>query len=239
MKETIASVKAQSYKDWEVIIVDDGSDESEYERINDYQDKKIKVLKRSYGKKGPSTCRNIGAIKAAGEFLIFLDSDDQLTHYCLEQRVEFMQKNKDADLGVFLMEMFEKYPGDLKRIYNNKYSLPKDWASNFITGDNPWNVTCPIWRKAFFEKVGGFDEELLFMEDPDLHLRAINSANAKIRLCYDKPSDCFYRINNSDVRKENFMLNSILYRTIFYKKLTRTKCGAFTKQHKKYKNWHL
>ena len=91
---TIESVIAQTCDHWEMIIVDDGSTDESFSIISGFAecDSRIKAFKRHRMPKGPSTCRNIGAEKAAGKYLVFLDSDDLLAEHCLSQRIEMMQK---------------------------------------------------------------------------------------------------------------------------------------------------
>ncbi|MEO6838767.1 MAG: glycosyltransferase family A protein [Ginsengibacter sp.] len=219
LKQTIDSVNQQTYKNWELIIVDDGSDDAELEKIREYANaKNIKVLQRSGGIKGPSSCRNQGVKISSGEYLLFLDSDDLLAPFCIEQRIAAMTSSKQTNMGIFVMENFKDYPGDTRTNFNINTSLENS-VSLFLQNNNPWNVTCPIWKKDFFEKVGGFDEELLFMEDPELHLRAINYPGAEIKTFYDHPADCYYRINHIDDTKKGFYYNSIFYRILFYKKI--------------------
>lgn len=219
LKETIESVINQTYIDWEIIIVDDGSDEKELVAVKKFETEvNIKVIKRNQGKKGPSACRNIGIESARGEFIIFLDSDDLLASFCLEQRIVVMKENPEVNIAVFLIENFQKTVGDMKTIFN-KVAPTKELSPLFLKNENPWQTMGPIWKKHFLLHVGGFDEDLLFMEDPELHLRAINSPDVNIKICYDKPADCYYRINNMDVTKKEFYFNSIFYRILFYKKI--------------------
>lgn len=224
LQQAINSVKAQSYTNWEIIIVDDGSDATEWERLKTYEEEKIEIHKRADGIKGPSRCRNIGVSKSKGAYLIFLDSDDLLADFCLQQRVSEIENSNDTGMAVFLMEEFNNYPGDTRTCFNIDAPF-SDLPCLFIQNENPWNVTCPIWKKEFFEQTGGFDESFLFMEDPDLHLRALYLQSSKIKTCYDKRADCYYRINHTDKSKESFWYNSIFYRIQFYKKITS---GAYT-----------
>lgn len=220
VKETIDSVKNQSYTDWEIIIVDDGSDENEWERVKTYEDEKLKIFKRTDSVKGPSKCRNVGVSKSHGKYLIFLDSDDLLADFCLEQRVAEIENDAKTDIAVFLIENFEKVVGHTKNFFNINAKFDK-LTGLFLQNKNPWQTMAPIWKKEFFIKIGGFDENLLFMEDPDLHIRAINFIGSQIKICYDKPADCYYRINHMDKTKDSFWFNSIFYRIQFYKKLTK------------------
>jgi glycosyltransferase involved in cell wall biosynthesis len=219
LKEAVHSAINQTNKDWELIIVDDGSDEKEFAAIKLLEDIKgqIKILKRQSEHKGPSACRNEGSAVSKGEYLIFLDSDDALAPYCVEQRTRLMNEQKDLDMGIFLMQEFSNTPGDSQKIYNNN-STNKNTVNCFLEGDNPWAVTCPIWRKDFFMKTGGFDEAFFYMEDPELHIRALLQDNMLYKTFYDYPADCYYRVNFHDHTKKDFYENSIRYRTMFYKK---------------------
>lgn len=217
LAETLASVRAQTYSNWEVIIVDDGSDQEEWERLQRLRDDKIIIKQRTGGLKGPSGCRNIGVSDAQGGYLLFLDSDDLLAPFCLEQRMSAMQQHPDLDLGIFLMEEFTTTPGDSGKIFNSD-APPSTWMHAFLGNQNPWAVTCPIWKRSFFHQIEGFDEKFLFMEDPDIHLRAI-LAGGKIKTFYTNPADCFYRIGYPDATKSLFWYNSILYRIAFYAKV--------------------
>lgn len=215
----IFSVINQNYSNWELIIVDDDSEESQFYEVKDFIkiDTRIILVRRNSMTKGPSACRNEGAILAKGNYIIFLDSDDLLKDFCLKQRSDIVCNNNEIDIAVFKIENFKDTPGDLDLIFNR--DLPDvELVGSFIQNNNPWAVHAPIWRKSFFKKMGGFDEQFLFMEDPEIHLRALRSG-AKLKVCYSLPSDCYYRIHQNDKTKEIFYYNSIYYRILFYKKI--------------------
>jgi glycosyltransferase involved in cell wall biosynthesis len=218
LKETIESVINQSYHKWELIIVDDGSTVQEFATIMQYLlwDSRITIQQRQSANKGPSACRNEGGASAKYNYLLFLDSDDLLKPFCLEQRMAFMQQNSQAGMAVFLIENFKVTPGDTMTYFNKDLPFNK-LIGAFLQNRNPWQTMAPIWKKEFFNQLGGFDETLLFMEDPDLHLRALIANRAIIKIVYDQPADCYYRINLFDITKQNFYFNSIKYRIMFYK----------------------
>ena len=93
ISETIESVLSQTYKKWELIIVNDNSTDKSVEIINKFiEDERIKIihLKNNFG---PAYTRNIGIENSIGEFIAFLDSDDLWLNNKLEVQLEFMQKN--------------------------------------------------------------------------------------------------------------------------------------------------
>jgi len=219
LQKAVDSVLKQTSSNWELIIVDDNSDINEFRKIGELQgfDERIKVLSRRSTHKGPSACRNEGVAAAKGEYLIFLDSDDALAPHCVAQRIKLMEEYKDLDMGIFLMQQFTAAPGDSDKIYNNK-SAYDNRINCFLEGKNPWAVTGPVWRKDFFLQSGGFDESFFYMEDPELHVRALLQDGMLYKTFYDYPADCYYRVNFHDDTKKDFYENSIRYRVMFYKK---------------------
>ena len=220
LKDTLNSIKNQTFQHWEVIVVDDLSNNVEWEQLKTFEENKIKIIQRAEGLKGPSSCRNLGVKSASGKYLIFLDSDDLLESFCVEQRIAEIEKDPKIVMAIFKIMEFFKIPGDSNKIYNTDFPL-NTITGQFIEGNNAWNVTCPIWNKNFFYKLGGFDESLLFMEDPELHIRALIHSKNEIKICYNKPADCYYRINYFDDSKQLFWYNSILYKINFFKKILK------------------
>ena len=221
LKDAVFSVLNQTSSDWELIIVDDGSDEKELDLIKQLlnEDSRIKIYNRVSDFKGPAACRNEGVSFSKGEYLIFLDSDDALAPFCVAQRQRLMNENSKLEMGIFLMQEFTNTPGDNSKIYNNT-STNENRINCFLEGDNPWAVTCPIWKKDFFVQTGGFDPAFFYMEDPELHIRALLVDNMQYKTFYDYPADCYYRTNFHDATKKHFYENSIRYRILFYKKLS-------------------
>ncbi|MCO6496343.1 MAG: glycosyltransferase family 2 protein [Chitinophagaceae bacterium] len=230
LKETIASVEAQTSGDWEIIIADDHSDDEVWSELQSLANDKIRIYQREGNKtKGPSACRNLGTRMAKGQYLLFLDSDDLLAPFCLEQRERAMKENPVVDAGVFLMSEFSEHPGDKETIFNNRVP-EEEWVSAFLTINNPWQTMAPIWRKEAFEKAGGFNEEFLYMEDPELHLRSMYKG-IHFKTFYEQPADCFYRTHHIDETKSNFYYNSILYRVKYYNLIFDTYPDSFVRKY--------
>jgi len=191
--DTLDSVINQTYDNWECIIVDDGSTDSSLDVIKEVSRKnsKIKCFSRSSDLKGASVCRNEGVKEAEGDYLIFLDSDDQLLPTCLDNRLKRFHENPTMEFLVFYCELFKNKPGDNGIMWNIKTNTPD--LERYIAHDLSWNVMCPIWKKSSFEKLGGFDEQATCMQDWELHLRAlVGGLNYKY---FDDEPDCYYRKN--------------------------------------------
>ncbi len=93
LKETILSVINQSYKNWQLIIVDDCSNEKTKKILKDYL--KLKKIKIFWMKKnrGAAFCRNFAIKKAASKYIAFIDSDDIWKKQKLKKQINFMEKN--------------------------------------------------------------------------------------------------------------------------------------------------
>lgn len=174
LKETLLSVQEQTCPHWEVIVVDDGSCEATFRALQELASSKIKVTQRTTGPKGPSSCRNIGIREATGELVLFLDSDDLLAPFCLEQRLRLAGENPDLDMWVFPVELFRKAPGDLSEPWNDmQIGTFSDPLRRFLVSDPPWCVSSPLWKRNSLLLIEGFNERVMYGDDADLHIRAL------------------------------------------------------------------
>lgn len=209
VKNAIDSVIAQTFSNWELLIVDDGSTDSTISIIDEaaQQDRRIKVLLRESVAKGAPVCRNLGIQSAQSGFIIFLDADDLLLPHCLEQRAQKMLDNQGLDFAVFSQQVISDSSTNSNSIFNLPITERKELISSFLSFRYPWQTTGPIWRLDFIKSLGGFDENYHRMEDPDLHLRALISTN-KYLCFYDNPVDSVYFVQEkSHMRTDEFYLN--------------------------------
>ena len=172
LRESLDSVLAQTYSDWEVIVVDDGSDDGTIEMLESFSDERVRFMKRDRMLAGAPVCRNIGAENARGELLIFLDSDDLLLPHALSKRVQMMESHPDLDFVSYVGEMFVSSPGDVGKLWNIPTDRPD--FDRFLSLDVSWQTTGPIWRAGFFQQIGAWDESLACGQDSELHLRALS-----------------------------------------------------------------
>ena len=218
--ETLNSIINQTYKEWEALFIDDGSEDNTTAIVESFaqNDDRIFIHKRHRLPKGPGTCRNIGVEKARGKYLIFLDSDDIIANTCLEKRTEYMRLHPDLDFTVFPQQVFKNKPGDLLILFTKCFDKLDEYLRSFIRDEHPWQTSGPIWRKESFIAIGGFNEDYLVMEDPELHIRALIQ-NYKFNFISSSP-DFFYRLpERNQIQEEAFWSSSITYRIKFFKEL--------------------
>ena len=170
--ETAQSLFAQSSVQWEWIVVDDGSTDGSWDKLLEYEKThpNVRVFKRDRGPKGACTCRNIGAEKATGEFLLFLDSDDLLRLNAVESRLGHTALYPPKTIPYFPTVIFEKTP-EAGFLWDDEEN-PSSWLSSLFTMTPPCQSSGPLWRKSDFVKIGGWREDLKVWQDIDLHIRA-------------------------------------------------------------------
>lgn len=166
----IKSVSSQTYKNWELIIVDDGSTDNTKEAIKPFlKDKRIKYFYQE--NQGVCSARNFGVQKSRGEYISLLDSDDEYRPQRIKTQLELM-KEKNA---LFSLS---------NRIIciNNNERVLKDNLDHFvdkgeiIKGNIGLSASLMLFKKDIFRNVR-FDEKLPAGNDLDFILRAMNRYN--------------------------------------------------------------
>ena len=177
VRSMIDSIINQSYKDWELLLIDDGSDEATISILKEFAvvDDRISLFQRpKYAPKGAQTCRNIGLSKAKGEYIIFYDSDDILYQDALQQRIKFMQDNLDIDFAVFPFSAFSNDLSDLS--LKSGFDLSQDDLFYFICGTTPFLVVTNIYRlRSLRSKSIIWDDALKGFQDADFNIQCICS----------------------------------------------------------------
>lgn len=214
--DTIESVLNQSYKNLEVIVVNDHSSDDTFSLVSDMSnnDARLKLIDNQTDKRGAPVCRNIGYKQSNGDYVIFLDADDLLSSSCIQNRVSKIENNPECDFFVFQCELFKKVPGDLG-LYWNYFSTEND-LDRFIRVDSPWCTSGPIWKKSAIIAIGGWDETLLAWQDWELHIRALIA-----NLNYKKEAvvDMYYRkgVKNSISAQDGSFERSLYFSELFKK----------------------
>jgi len=169
--KAINSVFNQTHNLWELIIVDDGSVDETYNAISSYLDHpKFQYFFQK--NEGVSSARNLGALKAKGEFLIFLDSDD----FIFPELISEIQKINLNSLDLISWEVLKTWDGDQK-IWKPKRldSMYNHVKANFLAGS-------VAYRKSLFFEVGGYDTNIKFGENYELGLRISNYKGLKLEI---------------------------------------------------------
>ena len=198
VEETLQSVSGQTFKNIEIIAVDDGSTDDTFSVINKYKDidNRLTTIKIQNG--GSSKARMEGAKLAKGEYLLFLDSDDLIDPTYIEKCIFIARQG--YDIVYTKARFFGRKPGEL---YLPEFNLLDFLCSNCI-------YVSALIRKSLFDLVGGFDTSILQMEDWECFINMIKNGGKVYRIpemlfLYRKREDCS---SKSDSATNDEMENS-------------------------------
>lgn len=178
LKECLDSVYAQSFKDFEVIIIDNASIDGSYEWVQEYRDIQFKRLDQNYGF---SRAVNEGIYLAQGEYVLLLNNDTIMAADFLKEILEEMESHPKT--FAVCSKMIQYHNPDLIDDAGDEYTL-MGWTRK--RGDNE-SVTrytkseevfsacagAALYRKSVFKEIGYFDENFFaYMEDVDISYRA-------------------------------------------------------------------
>lgn len=169
--ECLNSVLNQTYKNFEIICVDDGSSDNTLKLLNDFKEKYPSLISIiSSSNKGAPAARNLGLKAAQGDFIQFLDADDIITHDKFEKQLSGFDPNVDAVLSDRMQKNH-----DLTKVLNTYYF--NDIETNPLeTAITKVITTCnPIYKKEIVLQLGGHNESLNSAQDWDFHIRFVLS----------------------------------------------------------------
>jgi len=170
--EALDSVLAQTFKDYEIIVINDGSpDTAELERVLEPYRAHIVYLKQE--NRGAASARNTGLYVARGEFVAFLDADDWWLPDFLHAQLEYLRRHRKCDLVYANALIFGETPLTGKTYMQTAPSKGDVTFESLITARCNVITSGVVARRQLIMDVGMFDEELLRAHDFDLWLRMI------------------------------------------------------------------
>jgi len=198
LAKTLDSLFVQTFADWELIVVDDGSTDATPDILRSYADSNVRVIRQANG--GEARARNTALDHATGEFIAFLDSDDLYTPNALQEMVAFMRAHPEFDAafadGYFcdendrpLMRLSEHRPG----IYTGRILEQVVLSGSVITVP-----VCTIVRRAIIERHHlRFDPQFVIGPDWDFWIRVARVAN----FGYIDAITCLYRVHQTNITR--------------------------------------
>lgn len=200
LSESIESVVNQSYSDWELLLVDDGSRDGSTEIAIRYSRKyfgKIKYLDHTgHNNKGLSASRNLGISSAVGEFIAFLDADDAWMPEKLQLQVDLLKGNSEVDLICGATKYWYSWQSTDKKddlifvgTEQNKFYRPPELIKILYPlgqGAAP-SMSGLIIKKEALLRVGGFEEEFKGMYEDQVFLckNYLNNNVWVSNICFD------------------------------------------------------
>ena len=173
VEPAIASALGQTWRDYELLVVDDGSTDGSVGIVERYaaRDSRIRLLRKANG--GISSARNLGLRSATGDLIALLDGDDTWDPTFLESQIEILEAHPEIDLVTANAR-------NLGGLWDGKPARP--WPDvrphpdllSMIADEQAVFIMC-VFRRRVYEQIGAFDESLRTNEDYDYWLRAASA----------------------------------------------------------------
>lgn len=197
------SIKAQTFFNYEVLLIDDGSSDGSFAILNDYRrtDNRFQLYQQSH--RGVSAARNKGMKYATGEYICFVDADDQIAPTYLEDLYQVMGDGVDSSMGGFrridLLSHEECEVVPQKKIETLEENLlgfyaanPKDWQRYMVNR---------MFKKSIIQGNDlRFNEDIYYKEDGLFLIRYLCASNGMVG-CVDKVLYYYYRNNTGAMSK--------------------------------------
>ncbi len=172
LPETIASVQAQTYRHWELLIINDGStddtDRIVAQYLQQHPDDRIQFISKPNG--GVSNTRNFGANLAQGDIIAFLDADDRWLPHNLKSHIEHFEANPAIGVSFGHVEFITAAGQSTGKTTHCKLSqIP---THHFLYTNPTVTTSNLVVRTALFKQLNGFDESINHSEDMDFLFRA-------------------------------------------------------------------
>lgn len=207
ISKTLESVRNQTFQNFEIILIDDGSKDNTGKILDDYskKDKRIKVIHKI--NEGVSQARNIGIENAVGEYIYFLDGDDLIEKNLLERANEVFKNNKVEIFSFGFNMVYENE--EIKRKYssekyNNQVMKSKEFLSLFFTKKIGQHMCFFIVKRELVQNKIFFTKGLERGEDLEFQIKMLLRDNS---VYYDKTSFFKYVSRDGSVVQSKVKLN--------------------------------
>ncbi|WP_185974377.1 glycosyltransferase family 2 protein [Litoribacter populi] len=164
IRQTVEMVKGQSFRDWEMVVVDDGSTDQTWEILKEFavSDSRIMIDQRPQNRrKGPSACRNIGVENSSGQYIAFLDADDEWSIDRLQCAYNYIQETGANAIysGAWVVDLKGKYFRESRSIRQGESIF------DFTINGDSFAQTSTLMVKSEIAKQVAFPEAIRFHED--------------------------------------------------------------------------
>jgi len=199
LAKCIESILEQTYTNWELILVNDGSSDNSGKIADEYagRDSRIKVIHQKNS--GVSTARNAGIEIAEGDYVCFADSDD----YLMPEYIDYLLKlalKYDADISL-TTEMFTNYYEN--QIADDKFELysPEKAFIEILCYNLPIGVYCKLFKRSFLGNTIRFKKEIFIGEGLNFNTYAFQRAN---KIAVGHKRIYYYRRDNTESATTKF-----------------------------------
>jgi len=205
ISESIRSVLEQTYPEFELIVVDDGSTDETAQILTGIQDPRICVVRQPNS--GLSAARNTGMRASSAPFITFLDADD----YFLPDKLEILSNYLDEQSDIGLVVGRVRYIDESGNTIFESMKTPPKLVLPELLFENPICVSGILLRRKWVESIGEFDESLRACEDWDLWLRLAYSG---CRFAWVEHPVVAYRFHQGQMTRESERMRKAILSTL-------------------------
>ncbi len=209
--EAIRSVQMQPLTDWELLCVDDGSTDGSVDRVLSLNEPRLRLIRQA--NQGPAAARNRGLAQAQGEFVAFIDADDLWPADKLARQLAVFMETPAVDVVVGLVQYL--FAADAEP---PAYRFTHEGNRVFY-----YQLGAGLFRKAVFERLGGFNEFLRQSEDVDWYMRLKEQG---VTLQTIEQTTLLYRIHDHNMTKESTLTTNSLMQVLRGSLSRRRQAGA-------------
>lgn len=218
LSECIASIRCQSYMEWELLLIDDGSNDSSAKICEEFckTDVRIKFIQQNH--KGTSAARISGIENSVGEYITFVDSDDWLDESCLEKMIMPMLQNSQVDIS--LCSYFKHKNGEKIDEYSDRDEKQNNYTANealtlmFENKNFNWSLWGKIYRRElFFQNNTVIDNwPELYGEDTYINWKVFHKAKSVVYI----PLKLYhYRLHPESVMHKSVTEDMLVYFSVY------------------------
>ncbi|TLX73212.1 glycosyltransferase family 2 protein [Labilibacter sediminis] len=213
LKETVLSALNQTWKNIEIIIVDDGSTDTSYAIAKGFESEKVKVYQQT--NKGACAARNLAFKKSTGDYIQYLDADDLLAPDKIKQQMKLFEKYGNNIICSGQWGRFYQTINDVKweeQAINKDYPSPINWLIDCWNGRGMAQTSVWLTPRHLIDLAEPWNESLSINQDGEYFSRVLMQAS-EIKYCDE--AKIYYRSGNvnsiSQRKKSDKKVESLLY----------------------------
>jgi len=217
LQETIESVINQTYKKWELLLVDDGSSDSSISIANTAAQKDIRIVSVSRPNTqlgGGNSARNYGFQKSKGDLINWFDSDDLMHPEFIEKKVEEFIDHQDLDV-VFTKTIRTDFSE--VNVPDERLKYSSTFLQDYVMRKISWYLPDGMFKRTFLESKPLFDKDLLAGQDRDFYIRLFARELPKIKILDFYAT--FYRIHQDSISEKIYREANIKMQVSHYNSL--------------------
>jgi len=171
--EAIESILIQNYRNFELVVVDDGSTDNTKDIVASFKDDRIKYIYKENA--GVASARNLAIRQAKGQYVMLLDSDDMMVPDCIAAHLQEFEKYPEADLAYSDVLLIDGSSKPIRVMKKPEYQDRRHMIRDLFRAGHPIIPFRLGIRRSVFDKIGLYDEELTVAEDYDMIRRFVKA----------------------------------------------------------------